>query len=66
MKDQNIIIRIPEPCHEDWNKMTPDTNGKFCGSCQKSVFDFSNKTDKRYSHALQRPESMWTIQDHTN
>ena len=52
MKDQNIIIRIPEPCHEDWNKMTPDTNGKFCGSCQKSVFDFSNKTDEEIKDIL--------------
>lgn len=52
MKDQNIIIRIPEPCHEDWNKMTPDANGKFCGSCQKSVFDFSNKTDEEIKDIL--------------
>lgn len=52
MKDQNIIIRIPEPCHEDWNKMTPDANGKFCGSCQKSVLDFSNKTDEEIKDIL--------------
>lgn len=45
MKDQNLIIRIPEPCHEDWNNMTPDNKGRFCSSCSKSVIDFSNKTD---------------------
>lgn len=45
MKASNYIVRIPEPCHEDWNKMTPDLKGKFCNSCSKSVFDFSNKTD---------------------
>ncbi|MDP1802243.1 MAG: T9SS type A sorting domain-containing protein [Bacteroidota bacterium] len=45
MKTSNLIIRIPEPCHEDWNKMEPDTKGKFCNSCSKSVIDFSNKTD---------------------
>jgi len=45
MKTSNYIVRIPEPCHEDWNKMQPDDKGKFCGSCCKSVHDFSNKTD---------------------
>ena len=52
MEKKNMIIRIPEPCHEDWNKMTPDANGKFCGSCQKSVFDFSNKTDDEIKNIL--------------
>lgn len=45
MKPADFIVRIPEPCHEDWNKMQPDDKGKFCSSCSKSVFDFSNKTD---------------------
>jgi hypothetical protein len=45
MKTSNFIVRIPEPCHEDWNSMQPDVKGKFCNSCSKSVFDFSNKTD---------------------
>ena len=45
MKKQNYIISIPEPCHEDWNSMTPDANGKFCNSCSKSVVDFTAKTD---------------------
>ncbi len=45
MKTSNFIIRIPEPCHEDWNTMQPDAKGKFCNLCSKSVFDFSNKTD---------------------
>jgi len=45
MKTSNFIVRIPEPCHEDWNKMEPDAKGKFCNSCSKSVFDFSTKTD---------------------
>jgi hypothetical protein len=45
MQPLNYIISIPEPCHEDWNSMTPDANGKFCNSCSKSVIDFTNKTD---------------------
>ncbi len=34
-------ISIPEPCHEDWDKMTPDETGRFCNSCSKSVVDFT-------------------------
>lgn len=45
MKAPNLIIQIPEPCHENWNTMQPDATGKFCSSCSKSVIDFSNKTD---------------------
>ncbi len=39
-------IQIPKPCHKNWNKMLPDEKGKFCQSCQKSVYDFSNKSDE--------------------
>jgi hypothetical protein len=45
MENPNLIIRIPEPCNEDWNNMQPDAKGRFCGSCSKSVHDFTNKTD---------------------
>jgi hypothetical protein len=36
---------IPEPCHEDWTKMTPTQQGAFCGNCQKNVVDFTKLTD---------------------
>ncbi len=36
---------IPEPCHEDWNKMNPVEKGRFCSSCEKNVFDFTKSTD---------------------
>ncbi len=37
----NISITVPKPCHEDWNNMTPNEKGSFCGLCQKTVVDFS-------------------------
>jgi hypothetical protein len=37
----NSSISIPKPCHEDWNKMDPNNEGKFCNSCHKTVVDFT-------------------------
>src|SRR5580765_5101846 len=37
-------LTIPKPCHEDWNKMTPNETGRFCASCVKSVVDFTNRS----------------------
>ncbi|MEZ4779297.1 MAG: carboxypeptidase-like regulatory domain-containing protein [Flavobacteriaceae bacterium] len=41
-----IRISIPEPCHEDWAKMTPTEKGKFCSVCTKEVFDFTQTADE--------------------
>lgn len=39
--NSQINISIPEPCHEDWNKMIPNEKGRFCESCSKTVVDFT-------------------------
>ncbi|MDM1065077.1 carboxypeptidase-like regulatory domain-containing protein [Myroides odoratimimus] len=39
-------IEIPEPCHEDWDKMAPQDKGRHCAVCDKVVVDFS-KASKR-------------------
>ena len=41
-----LNINIPTPCHEDWNNMTPEQKGRHCKSCEKTVFDFTSKTDE--------------------
>jgi len=51
-------IKIPEPCHEDWSKMTPTEKGKFCASCKKEVFDFTNYSDYELVRKLDRNESI--------
>ena len=45
-------INIPKPCFENWDAMTPNTLGKFCGSCQENVVDFTNKSAVEIQHYL--------------
>lgn len=42
---QNLQLSIPEPCHENWQQMTPTDQGRFCNACAKEVIDFSTMTD---------------------
>lgn len=49
-----IQISIPNPCHEDWNKMTPIERGRFCSSCQKTVVDFRAYSDTQLYNYLQQ------------
>jgi hypothetical protein len=45
-------IHIPTPCHEDWGKMTPKQQGRFCQSCSKVVVDFTEKTKEEIIDVL--------------
>lgn len=43
-------ITIPEPCREDWDKMTPKESGRFCMSCSKTVVDFTSMLPEEIQH----------------
>jgi hypothetical protein len=45
-KPLSIQLNIDKPCHENWDNMQPNTDGRHCMSCQKTVVDFSNMTDR--------------------
>ena len=45
---------IPEPCHEDWNAMTPKEQGRFCDVCAKVVVDFTTMSDEEIINYLQQ------------
>jgi hypothetical protein len=40
-----LKINIPTPCHQDWNVMIPNTQGRHCNACVKTVVDFTAMTD---------------------
>jgi len=62
--NKKIQLSIPTPCHESWESMTPVDKarpddpvgrGKFCGSCQKQVIDFSNMNDRQVADFFKKP-----------
>lgn len=55
MKNGFEII-ITEPCSQTWEKLTPQSEGRFCGACQKTVIDFTKMSDKElYDYFKQKP-----------
>ncbi|HSC39408.1 MAG TPA: carboxypeptidase-like regulatory domain-containing protein, partial [Chitinophagaceae bacterium] len=40
-----IRIQLTSPCHENWQAMTPNEQGRYCQSCCKTVVDFTAMTD---------------------
>ncbi len=40
-----VKIQIPNPCNENWEKMTPQLGGRHCQSCNTVVTDYSTMSD---------------------
>jgi len=53
---KKINLSIPDPCHENWEKMTGVEKGKFCSSCQKAVVDFTNMSDRQLADFFKKPK----------
>ncbi|WP_343320843.1 hypothetical protein [Sphingobacterium multivorum] len=43
---EKIILQVKDSCSADWDKMTPQEQGRFCGQCEKMVVDFSQMDDQ--------------------
>jgi hypothetical protein len=52
---KKIQLSIPEPCHEDWSKMTQEEKGRFCNSCKKTVIDFTGMSDRELIAFFKKP-----------
>lgn len=52
-----MAFSVPNPCPKAWDAMTPTADGRFCGSCQHEVVDFSRMTDAEVTAWLARPTS---------
>lgn len=51
-------INIPQPCHQDWNKMNPEQSGRFCSECEKTVIDFTAMSDKQLLEYLKKSKHL--------
>lgn len=45
-------INIPKPCHENWEAMTSEVQGKFCKVCSEKVHDFTAFSDAELMNSL--------------
>ena len=54
MKQNNPIITIPDPCHENWDEMTPVQQGRHCAMCQKTVIDFTLMSDGQILEVIKK------------
>lgn len=46
------MIKIHNPCPENWDNMQDSPSGKFCEKCSKCVVDFTDKTDDQIQDIL--------------
>ncbi len=44
-KQQKYILKVNNPCKQEWASMTKTDIGKFCSYCSKTVIDFTKLTD---------------------
>lgn len=47
---------VPNPCHEDWDKLTPEERGHFCTVCETKVWDISSLTEAEAEEFLRNSE----------
>jgi hypothetical protein len=52
---KHIQLTVSEPCHENWDAMTPAEKGRFCNACQKQVVDFTRMSDAQVAAFFKKP-----------
>lgn len=54
MKKKSYILKIENPCSQDWTLMTANEAGRFCSHCSKTVVDFTHLSDQQIIEFLQK------------
>lgn len=54
MKQMKYMLKIDNPCKEDWNLMTQENEGRFCSHCSKTVIDFTYLTDTEIVQQIEK------------
>ncbi|WP_390450740.1 hypothetical protein [Chryseobacterium sp. Alg-005] len=49
-------FRIPDPCSENWDIMSPQEKGRFCSVCNKCVIDFTNKNPQEIRQIIEEKQ----------
>ena len=52
----SIQLLVTNPCHEGWDNMTPVEKGRYCGSCSRTVIDFTDMSDAALIDYFTRPK----------
>ena len=53
---KKLDISIPTPCQEKWTNMQANEAGRYCLVCQKTVIDFTQKSEKEIATILLQSE----------
>ena len=51
---KKVKLSIPEPCHEDWEQMTPTERGRFCAACEKVVTDYTQWSQTELTEQIKK------------
>lgn len=54
MKRQSYLLKIDNPCGQEWASMTKTDVGKFCAHCSKTVVDFTQLTDNEILQIIEQ------------
>lgn len=50
----NFQLKLVTPCHKSWDSMRPEEKGRYCASCNKTVVDFTDMSDREQIAHLAR------------
>ena len=52
---KKMQLTIHEPCHENWENMSQEDQGRFCSACKKTVVDFTGMSDRQVIAFFKKP-----------